>query len=57
MALLLCWVLLTVATVFWPDSELATATDGSHLVATFDSTVPNLTHHIAGHRTGVLVRP
>jgi hypothetical protein len=49
--LLICWVLLNVATVLWPDSGLAIATGGSRLVGTFDSAVPNLTHRIAAPAT------
>ena len=45
--LLLCWVLLSVATALWPHSRLTTATDTSCVVATFDSVIPNLTHRIA----------
>lgn len=50
--LLICWVLLTIATVFWPGSGLATATGGSRFVATFDSAVPHLTQRIAAPITG-----
>ena len=45
--LLLCWVLLSVATALWPHSRLTTATDTSCVVATFDSVIPTLTHRIA----------
>lgn len=37
LALLACWLLLTIAAVFWPDSGLAAATENSRLIEAVDN--------------------
>lgn len=42
LALLGCWLLLSLAAAFWPDSALALATDTSRLMAAVNQTLPTI---------------
>jgi hypothetical protein len=42
LALLICWLLLNVVTVFWPGSGLAAATGTSRLIGAVDNALPDI---------------
>lgn len=42
LTLLICWLLLTVATVFWPDSGLTAAIDTSRLIEAVNNGLPDI---------------